>query len=292
MTQRQPEARSVALSARIYAAMLRAYPSAFRAEYAEPMVQLFRDRSRAAHLTGGLAALLILWSHTLSDYARTTIEEHASGGIHMTRETVLKLSGWALLVGALSLIMGVFATSRPQYDPYNALSLGIDRYANVAADFLITAGFLLVSLGIAGLLMRYGQAVGRMARAALVVSTTSGLLAAAGIVIGALGIADETAWVMFMLGMTFMFVGLLIFGVSCLRRELMPRWNGLPLLAAVWIPAWMLLGTLWQVLTGNFLELSDAASGALLLASFGSLALLGYALLTSTETISPAASAA
>ena len=94
--------------------MLRAYPAAFRAEYAEPMAQLFRDRCRAAHRTGRLAALLILWAHTLADYMRTTIEEYASGGIQMTRETFQKLSGWALLMGAVSLTIGLPAQQPPE----------------------------------------------------------------------------------------------------------------------------------------------------------------------------------
>ncbi len=292
MTQRQPEARSVALSTQIYAAMLRAYPAAFRAEYAEPMAQLFRDRCRAAHRTGGPAALLILWPHTLADYIRTTIEEHASGGIQMTRETFLKLSGWALLIGAFALIVGLEASGRPEYDPYNALSRGIDRYANAAADFLLTIGFLLISLGVAGLLARYGKAAGRLGQVALVVSVASGLIAAASSVMGALGIADGILWPLSMLSLTLMFTGLLIFGVSCLQRDLMPRWNVLPLLAAVWIPAWMLLGVVSQVLTGNFLELSQTVSAVLLLASFGGLALLGFALLTATKTAYPEAGAA
>ena len=71
---------------------------------------------------------------------------------------------------------------------------------------------------------------------------------------------------MFMLGMTFMFAGLLVFGVACIRRKLLPRWNALPFLAAVWLPA-VVLGTfIYQAVTGNWLEMPDLVGQLLMLA--------------------------
>ncbi len=210
----------------------------------------------------------------------------------MTRETFQKLSGWALLMGAVSLTIGLPAHSRPNYNPDNMSQLPIDRFANASDGFLIVFGFLLCALGMVGLLIRYGRAAGAWGRFGLGAGAFSALVAAARRRHrhGEPGQFGSLADVL--LGMTFMFGGLLVFGVACIRRKLLPRWNALPLLAAVWLPLFTLLGIVSQALTGNFLDLSATASAALGLASFGGLALLGYALLTAAETTYPQAGAA
>lgn len=287
MTHPASEPPDVALSVQIYRALLRAYPADFRAEYAEPMAQLFRDNCRRAHRQGGLAALLVLWVHTLPDYARTTLEEYTDGGFRMTRSTFVKLSGWALPIGAISFIVGFLANNRPEYDPSNMLSMPIDRIANASDTFLIVFGFLLCALGMAGLLLRYGQPAGRWAQLALGVGAVSGLIAATGVLLSALNPSGSVGWPMFFLGTTFMFAGLLVFGVACMRRRLLPRWNALPLLAAVWLPLIVLLGAVYGAITGSWPEAPDSVDALLLLASFGGLALLGYVMLTDDRSPKP-----
>jgi hypothetical protein len=280
MTDSPSDARSVTLSTRFYQALLRTYPAAFRAEYAEPMAQLFRDNCQRANRQGGMAAVLILWAHTLADYARTTLEEYADGGIQMTRSTFVKLSGWALPVGAVSLIVGFLASNRPEYNPQNMSSLPVDRLANTADTFLIVFGFLLCAMGMVGLLVRYGGAAGRWARFGLGAGAVSALVAAVGVVIGAVNPDAQVAWPMFFLGMTFMFIGLLVFGLACIRRKPLPRWNALPLLAAMWLPSVVLLSAMYGAVTGDWPEASAVNGMLLALASFGGLALLGLVMLT------------
>lgn len=280
MPRESSESHGVTLSVRLYQVLLRAYPEAFRREYAEPMLQLFRDNCRRAHLQGGLAALVILSGRTLADYARTTLEEYADGGIQMTRSTFVKLSGWALPIGAVSLFLGFLAGNRPEYDPYNALSQPIDRIANASAGFLLAFGFMLCALGMAGLLIRYGLAAEQWARVALGASAVSGLAAASGAVLMALNPDGAVGWPVFMLGLIFMFTGLLVFGVACVRSRLLPRWNALPLLAAMWIPVFILATAVYEAITGSWWEMPDAINYLLFLASFGGLALLGFVMLT------------
>lgn len=63
-------------SERLYRALLRAYPSAFRRAHEEAMVQWFRDHARATAHRGGLRAWTGFWLLVLSDLARSLVREH------------------------------------------------------------------------------------------------------------------------------------------------------------------------------------------------------------------------
>lgn len=54
------------LSEKVYRVLVKAYPAHYRARYAEPMQQLFRDGLRDAHTFAERAAL---WMRTLADWA-------------------------------------------------------------------------------------------------------------------------------------------------------------------------------------------------------------------------------
>lgn len=96
------------LSARVYAVMLRGYPSAFRREFGREMWQVFRDRCRESARAGGGHGLVRLWAETLLDLLSTAPREHAEklleGGRLMKtlRTVVLALAAYAfaLLVAA------------------------------------------------------------------------------------------------------------------------------------------------------------------------------------------------
>lgn len=60
-------------SEKVYHFLVLAYPRAYRARYAEPMEQLFRDRLREVHTFAGLAAL---WARTLADWALSVPARH------------------------------------------------------------------------------------------------------------------------------------------------------------------------------------------------------------------------
>ncbi|GLV59323.1 hypothetical protein KDH_61500 [Dictyobacter sp. S3.2.2.5] len=59
--------RIVAFSAWLYTFFLRVYPAPFRRDFGSRMVQVFRDSCRDTLRQHGLAAIIPLWLHTLSD---------------------------------------------------------------------------------------------------------------------------------------------------------------------------------------------------------------------------------
>ena len=80
----------------------------------------------------------------------------------MNREKFIKLSGWALIIGSIAIFIGWMAESRPKYDQFNAASLPIDRYANLAAVPLIIMGvcmcvYIPVSMLLNGVLTSYTE---------------------------------------------------------------------------------------------------------------------------------------
>jgi len=63
--------------ARVYRRLLRFYPAAFRARFADEMVQLFSDQLRDARTEGALAGTARTWLRTIPDLAVTAVSEHA-----------------------------------------------------------------------------------------------------------------------------------------------------------------------------------------------------------------------
>ena len=98
--------QAVKLSASFYNLLLATYPTRFRQEYRLHMLQVFRDCCRKANQTDGLPGMLWLWTHTFFDYLQSVIEEHSQRGVHMNKEKFIRLSGWALIVGAFAWVLG------------------------------------------------------------------------------------------------------------------------------------------------------------------------------------------
>lgn len=72
----------------VYRALLRVYPMDYRHEYAELMVQLFRDLCRDAYRQNGRVGLARLWQRVLADTIVTAAVEH----IHTFEEGVRTMS--------------------------------------------------------------------------------------------------------------------------------------------------------------------------------------------------------
>ena len=240
--------RSLILSTRLYQALLVIYPSEFRWIYGIPMLQVFRDCSLRALRESGYAGLFSLWMRTMLDTVQTALEEHIQRGVDMSKEKFFKLSGWAMTVGPVLFLIGGWATNRPEYSSYNAASMPIDRYANVAATPLLVFGLVLISLGFMGMLFRYSSKL--FGTSFLLGSgALAGLVSAVGAAM--LAVTDSSPWwEIFILGLAIQFLVLAVFGFVSLRRRLLPRWNGLPVFA-LWLPVALLLsmGILvhWQI---------------------------------------------
>jgi hypothetical protein len=268
------EPRSVAFSLSLYRALLAIYPSEFRREYGGLMLQVFGDCCRQALREAGPVGLLPFWGRMALDTVQTAVEQHFQRGADMSKEKYVKLGGWALILGGLAIPLGWVAGTRPEYNPFNALSLPIDRYANAAEALLIFLGLLLLSMGLTGLFARYGRAAGSFGRISLALGIVFGLFSAAGVI--GLGINDsEPWWLMFFWGLTFQFLGVALFGVACLQHRLLGRWNGLPLLAGVWVPLFVAISLSVEQFSGAWVAWPEWVFYTLWLLSLAGLAGLG-----------------
>ena len=70
----------IEISERVYRGMLRAYPEAYRREYAEEMARLFRDLCRDAAERRGTVGLLAVWAFVAGDLLGSLIREHREEG--------------------------------------------------------------------------------------------------------------------------------------------------------------------------------------------------------------------
>lgn len=205
----------------------------------------------------------------------------------MSKEKFIKLSGWALMLGGLVVMLGWLAGTRPEYNRFNARSLPIDRYANAVEFPMIVMGMLLLSVGLIGLFLRYGQRAGNFGRFSLGFGALSGAISAVGAI--GLGVYDsEPWWLTFFLGMTFQYLGLTLFGIPALRQRTLPRWNGLPIFAGFWIPAFVLYSLIVEQVTGQWVEWPEAVFMTLWLFSLAGLAGLGYLLQSDSQPVDTA----
>jgi hypothetical protein len=277
MEETANEPRSLILSARIYHALLVVYPSEFRQAYGSPMLQVFRDCCRRVLHESGAPGLLSLWARTMLDTLQTAIEEHVQRGVDMTKEKFIKLSGWALMLGGLALALGFLAGTRPEYNQFNARSLPIDQYANAAASPLMVMSMLLLAVGFIGLFLQYRRQAGSFGQASLGLSALSGVIGA----LGAIGLSifdTEPWWSIFFFGMIFEFVGLALFGLANLRQRTMPRWNGLPLLAGIWVPLYVFVGIILEQGSGNWVQMPLVVDLSLFLLTMIGVVAMGYVL--------------
>lgn len=108
--------RLVGYSVALYRFLLAAYPAAFRNEYGEAMVQLFRDTAREAYRRGGSLSLVAVWLQTLADFTISVLRQHRDKPLDGSSESVLlgdflhkwqRLGSDALCVSAFSAWYGL-----------------------------------------------------------------------------------------------------------------------------------------------------------------------------------------
>ena len=283
------EPRSLTVSTRLYEVLLAVYPSEFRQAYGGPMLLFFRDCCRRALSEAGAAGLLALWARTMLDTVQTAIEEHSQRGVDMSREKFIKLSGWALMLGGLALSLGWLASTRPEYNRFNAASLSIDRYVNAVEGPIIVMAMSLLAVGMIGLFLQYGQQAGSFGRVSLGLGAISGVIGA----VGSAGLAildSDPWWSIFFTGMLFEFLGLALFGLANLRRRMMPDWNVLPLLAGIWFPSYVLASLILETSSGSWAQLPMLVDLSMFLLTTAGLVRLGFVLqLDAKNAATPAA---
>ncbi len=278
MKNKSSDPSPVAFSISLYGMLLAAYPSGFRHEYGMHMAQVFRDCCLRSYRLGGLPGMLNLWILTLIDYTKSVLEEHLQRGIHMSKSTFIRLSGWALVLGAVTFMVTWLISSRdvPEYNPNNFLSKPIDLYLEYASAILLPATFLLLLVGMIGLYLRYRDDTNSFGKFGLIAGVLGGVISL-GASIPLFTNGPDWSWTAWMVGFVLYFLGLVVFGITAVRDKLLPRWNALPILTGIWFPILIIVSSQMEWETTQFIDL-----GVFLLTAIG-LAGLGFTLKSDTH---------
>lgn len=219
-------------SVRIYQVLLAAYPTRFRQEYGPQMVQVFRDCCLRAFRQNGTHGVLKLWALTIFDLLRSLIEEHLHKETFMTRSKFIRLSGWSLILGAVTLFLFILSVylENNVYDPFRRFQ----AFTEFSLLISIWVTPVLLGIGLLGLRARYGDEVGGLGKNILLFGAVAGFVTN---VIGFVTVEMFTwGWILFYAGNAVLLACLTIFGISFLREKPLPRWNGLPVIAGFWFP--------------------------------------------------------
>jgi hypothetical protein len=208
---------AMSTSARLYRLLLVAYPARFRREYAEPMVQVFRDSVREAERQHGARGIAWLWLTTLGDLARTALVERVSEVIAMSR------ANWIRWGGLASMLLGAAWSLQWLLGGLNWQPGDVTKYS-----LSVTIPVLLLA-ALAGLAARAAGRWGWLGATGLAMCFLGPVLLLVGSVM--LNRNDSSPWwELFVGGHLALFVGLLLAGGAVMRARALPHWNGLPLI--------------------------------------------------------------
>jgi hypothetical protein len=141
-----PRPGRLATAERIYRALLRAYPAAFRAEYGREMTQLFRDQYREGDASPPAFWLTVVW-----DVARSAPALRVEAWRARGRESTRTLGGNMKPIATLAVLLGVFGVLNAAVEGSAALRGGISGTYQIAIVLGASAGALLLVAGLAAL---------------------------------------------------------------------------------------------------------------------------------------------
>ena len=256
----------VTFSVKFYQVLLAAYPSKFQQEYGPHMVQVFQDYCLHTIRQRGTSGMLKLWMITLLDLVQSVISEYMQKETQMKKEMKpedIRRAGWALILGAISFILGSF--------------LAIIEYSNGNWSLFALLSLVFVSLpllvfGVLGLRNQYGEKGGRFGRSILLIGAILGPITS---VIGFFLMAIEPFWFVIYAGPAVLFSCLTLFGIAALRTKPMPRGNGLPVIAGLSYPALIIFYIITSVMTGDWSSSSVPDGLYVILVTIQGIALLG-----------------
>jgi hypothetical protein len=235
MRNHSAESATVSISVYFYRLVLVLYPTSFRREYGPHMLQVFRDCSLRSYNRSGPSGMLSLWALTLLDLLRSTVEQYLQRETFMSRNTLVRLSGWAMAIGGAAtgfafmifMLTGWMKTV-PKGTAWEAIL--------VVAFFYGPIG---VGLGLLGVRSRFGSAVGSLGQGALLIGATIGtaLIVIGDVVQSLPNNLDDNGFGYFMYGLFVVFVALELYGVLALVYKPQARWNALALVAGLPITA-------------------------------------------------------
>ena len=199
----------------------------------------------------------------------------------MTKSSWIQLSGWLMAAGSDLFVVSWLASTRPEYNEFNALSWPIDRILNAAVVPMMVIAALFIAAGILGLSARFGKQAGGLGKAGLMISLAGTAAALVGMI--GMSISDSSPWwESLVLGMTALFVGLIPFDIRCIQRKLFSRWNSLPLLTSTFWLVMFVGSSLLSSMTTNAVVIPEFLIAVCLIAAFGGVGLLGYRLQADT----------
>ena len=246
MTRNPSDANLVSFSVGVYQLLLNMYPTQFRQEYGADMLQVFRDCCLRAFHHGGKIGILKLWIITLLDFLRSVLTEHMQKEIDMSKSSFIRLSGWSLILGAVTFslfLLGDYIENNV-YDPFRRFQ-AFSEYSFLLSVWVTP---ILLGVGLLGLRIRYGNKTGSFGKNILLLGAISGITVN---LLGALLASNtEWGWLLLFTGNGVLLACLAIFGGIAMRVKPMQRWNSLPLLAGIWYPTFFLIAAIY-ILTTN-----------------------------------------
>ena len=255
---------AVSTSARLYRLLLAAYPARFRREYAEPMVQAFRDCCRDAQRRG-VRELAQVWLLALRDLLATAPRERGAAIWHVMAPPLSRWSGPAAILGGSLWAATALAWIQPDADYAGPTSGPGGLYA--VTNALFSPAALLLLVGLVGLQARRVGGSGWLAKLGFVLASCgAALIVATNILAGWLHLPPWwwSWWYVVTPGGSLLFAGLVFFGIATVRANGLARWRELPLVLG-------LLGWSTFYLPGSYRDLPTVAAWV----SFG----LGWVLL-------------
>lgn len=268
MSSKTQDPGIVAFSVKSYQLLLVAYPIKFQQEYGLQMVQVFRDYCLRTIRQSGNHGMLKLWMITLLDLIQSVISEHSQKETAMKQEMKpedIQRAGWALILGAISLVIGIFSIVLK------------DSNWSMFVVLLVFVSLPLLVFGILGLRARYGKKVGSFGKNILLVGAILGPVTS---ILGFFLMAIYPLWFITFMGPAILFVCLTLFGVAALYTKPMPRWNSLPILAGLSYPASMFFYIITSLLTEDWSgsSIPDIVNILLIVMQSIALVVLGYIL--------------
>ena len=175
----------------------------------------------------------------------------------MTKEKFVRLSGWALMLAGAAFMLG-FAIGGQETSFSDPLG-GQDAFVEYSQLVLIPLAMASFTVGLLGMRSRYGAQVGRFGSISLLVGAIGGAIGFVGGIGLGLILGGDGWWITWISGMFLVLVGLLLFGITAVRKKPLPRWNALPLITG----SLFLLIPIMEAITG-----SDDLSGPILATIF------------------------
>lgn|GEM_PF-1122681 len=259
----------VALSVKVYQVLLVVYPTRFQREYGSHMSQVFLDCCLRAFRQNGSNGLIKLWFITLLDLAQSVAAEHMQKETQMKQEMKpedIRKAGWALIWGAISLVIGVLLAISEYRNGYV-------EYSNFALLVLVFISLPLLIFGVLGLRNRYGEKVGSFGKNILLIGTILGPVIT---ILGFFLATIDPLWILTWAGPAVLFVCLTAFGVVALHKKPMPRWNMLPVIAGLFYPAIIVFSIITEIIPG---DLTNSSISTFVIVSILLMIIQGLALL-------------